>query len=215
MTWSFGNSINDFISNGTEYDLVGMKEKQTKHVFGSINCQDYPSEELIEDEIQIIEQCYERVRYLCSDKPTFFSSLDDEAWSLINTWRHMFFGMNSKHCLAAGFINGLEHDIQIKSTTLLEGGSPCCHIPSRDYDELNCLLKPGGAIIFFAWGVPPSLNQDGAIYLQIETNAFTCTLVDRKSPLTRAETLLGCQCKCIFLEKSISDWWAKYWVLIK
>jgi len=215
IAWSFGNDVSDFISNGTDYDLVGLKTQQSKHVFGSLNCQEIAPEYIIEDEIQIIEQCYERVRRLSSDQSTFFSSLDEEAWGLINNCRHFFSGISSKHCLAAGFINGTDYDIQIKSTTLLEGGSPCCHMPSKDYDEINCLLKPGGAIIFFAWGVPPSLNQDGGIFLHVETNAFVCSLLDRASPLTSVETLAGRQCKCVFLEKSISDWWAKYWVLVK
>lgn len=192
-----------------------MKTKQTKHVFGLINCEDFISDNIIEDEIQIVEDCFERVKFLNSEHSTFFSSLDEEAWGLINSWRQFFFGIKSKHCLVAGFINGTGHDIQVKSTILLEGGSPCCHIPSRDYDELNNLLKPGGAIIFFSWGVPPSLNNEGRIHLFIETNAFTCNLLDRNSPLTSIDVLPGCEQKCIFVEKSISDWWAKYWVLVK
>ena len=155
------------------------------------------------------------MKFLSSETSTYFSSLDEEAWSLINSWRKIFVGIKSKHCLVAGFINGTGHDIQVTSTTLLEGGSPCCQIPSRDYDELNNILKPGGAIILFSWGVPPSLSNEGRIHLAVETNIFTCNLLDRNSPLTSIEVLPGQEDKCIFVEKSISDWWAKYWVLVK
>jgi len=169
----------------------------------------------IEDEIQIVEECYNRVGLLCSNSSTFFSDLDDESWGLINAWRFMYSGLNSKHCLAAGFINGSDMEIQIKATTLHEGGSPCCHIPSKNYDEPNSILKPGSAVLFFAWGVPPSLDQEGRILLEVETNAFVCSFLDRNSPDTKAETIPGHNCECIFLEKSIATWWAKFWVLVK
>ena len=215
-TWTLGNEESDFISTGTEYkNLAGLQKKQSKYVFGSMNCQEFSTDYIIEDEIQIIENCYEKVVSFSSSRSTFFSSLDEEAWGLINGWKKLFSGISSKHCLVAGFVNCTDNDIQIKSTILLEGGSPCCHIPSRDYDELNNLLKPGGAIIFFSWGVPPNLNNEGRIHLRVETNAFVCNLLDRHSPLTSVEMLPGCQDECVFLEKSISGWWAKHWILIK
>lgn len=215
LVWSCDSESNDFIGNVTNFNLAGVKTKQVRHIFGSINFQDTYRNREFEDEIHIVEDCYHRVKLLSSDSSTYFLSLDKEAWKLISSWTRMFSGINVKHCLVAGFINATDDYIQVKSALLHEGGSPCCHIPSRDYDELNNILQPGSAIIFFAWGLPPSLEQEGRIFLEIETNLFVCRLLDKKSPFTRVLGFDGRKRDYIFLEKSVSDWWAKYWILIK
>lgn len=212
---SFDSKIDNFIGNSIMNNLAGVKTTQAQHNFGSINCQDIYRSREFQDEIHIVEDCYSRVKLLSSDRSTFFLSLDEEAWNLVSAWRSMHSGINVKHCLVAGFINARDECIQLKSALLHEGGSPCCHIPSRDYDELNNILTPGSAIIFFAWGLPPNLEQEGRISLEVETNLFLCRLLDKKSPLNRVQKFEGKRCDCIFLEKSVSDWWAKYWILIK
>lgn len=166
-----------------------------------------------DDEIEVIENCFARVQHLGGELPTYLSCLDEESWALVSSWRYLFSGIKSRHCMVAGFINGTGANIQIKSTKLVQGGSPCYNIPTRDYDETNCVLGPGAAIIFFAWGLQPTLKHEGQILMNIETNAFNCYLMNKKSHLTSLEALSGYH--CIFLEKSISEWWTKYWVLVK
>ena len=97
----------------------------------------------------------------------------------------------------------------------MEGGSPCYSIPTSEFDADQGLLHPGGAIIFFGWGVVPSLLQAGNVFMHIETNAFIANLADQKSRDTDAEALPGYQVD--FLEKSYDDagWWAKYWLLLR
>ncbi len=203
--------MNDFISTGTEYNIIGVRARQINHLFGSVNFQDIRSADDTLDNEATIDQCIRRVGYLSGDSSSFLSSLDEEAWGLISSWRYLYSGIHSRRCLVAALINSTGKDIQIKSTLLLEGGSPCCHIPSQGYDKLNGILKPGGAILFFCWGVPPNLSEDGRIFLHVETNVCSCKFSSNISPLTSAEP----RNKCIFLEKSVSDWWAKYWLLIK
>jgi hypothetical protein len=112
-------------------------------------------------------------------------------------------------------INGTGNDIQIKSTKLVEGGSPCYSIPTSEFDPDQGVLRAGGVIIFFGWGVVPSLLQAGNVFMHVETNAFIADLADQKSRDTYAEPLPGYQVG--FLEKSYDDtgWWAKYWLLIQ
>ena len=194
-------------------DILGVKSVQTKHVFGTVNNKEVPFNISSNDEIEVIENCFARVKHLGGELRNYFSSLDEESWALVSSWRYLFSGLNSRHCMVAGFINGAGVNIQIKATKLVQGGSPCYHIPTREYDEANCILAPGAAIIFFAWGSPPSLKYQGQIFMNIETNAFSCNLLNKKNPLTSIKALSGYS--CTFLERSISEWWAKYWVLVK
>lgn len=169
----------------------------------------------IKDEIDVIEQCFARVKRLGSESPSFFVTLDEEAWSLVNSWGQVFSGLSSRRCIAASVINGTDGVIQIKSNKLVEGGSPCYSIQTKEFDAEQGILHPGGAIIFFGWGVVPNLLQAGNVFMNIETNAFVCDLSVHKSRDTHAEALTGYQVG--FLEKSYDEagWWAKYWLLVR
>jgi hypothetical protein len=197
------------------HHIPGIKSRQAKHVFGSCNKTHKRLTSSIKDEIDLIEQCFGRVKRLGSDSKTFFETLDGEAWTLVSCWGQVFSGLSSRRCIAAGIINGTGNDIQIKSTKLVEGGSPCYSIPTREFDPEQGVLHAGGAIIFFGWGVVPSLLQAGNVFMNIETNAFIADLSDTKSRDTYAEAMSGYQIG--FLEKSYDDagWWAKYWLLIR
>ena len=170
---------------------------------------------MTKDVIEVIEQCYGRVKQLGSESPIFFKSIDEEAWILISSWGQVYSGLRKRRRLAVGLINGSGHGIQIKSTMLVEGGSPCYAIPSKEYNQEQDILHPGGAIIFFGWGAEPSLAQAGRVFMKIETSAFMCELSDRKSMATYATPLHGFEVG--FLEKSfdVNDWWAKYWLLVR
>lgn len=197
------------------HHIPGIKSRQANHVFGSCNKTHKHLSSSIKDEIDLIEQCFGRVKRLGSDSKTFFETLDGEAWTLVSCWGQVFSGLSSRRCIAAGIINGTGNDIQIKSTKLVEGGSPCYSIPTREFDPEQGVLHAGGAIIFFGWGVVPSLLQAGNVFMNIETNAFIADLSDKKSRDTYAEAMSGYQIG--FLEKSYDDagWWAKYWLLIR
>lgn len=194
----------------SSHDLPGIKTKQMKHLFGSINTKGKALSVTAKDDIEIIEQCYGRVKKLGSDLPVFFKYLDEEAWTLVSSWGQVY-----RRCVAAGLINGSGHDIQVKSTMLIEGGSPCYAIPSKEYDQEQGLLGPGGALILFGWGISPNLEKRGSVFMNIETSAFVCDLSDRKSRATYVQALSGFQVD--FLEKSYDEngWWAKYWLLVR
>jgi len=186
-------------------------------VFGTVNSNRKPMTLLTKDVIEVIEQCYARVKLLGSEQRTFFQSLDIEAWTLISSWGQVYSGLSSKRCLVAGFINGTGEKIQVKSTMLVEGGSPCYAIPSKEYDQEEDILDPGGAIILFGWGAVPSLAQAGRVFMTIETSAFLCALSDRKSTAKTTFATAFDGFEVGFLEKSFdeNEWWAKYWLLVR
>lgn len=195
--------------------IPGVRAKQTNHIFGSFNNSRKRLPDTIKDEIDLVEQCFARVRMMGSDSSTFFKTLDEEAWSLVSSWGQVFSGLSSRRCIVASIINGTGGPIQIKSTKLLEGGSPCYSIPTKEYDTEQGILHSGGVILFFAWGVGPNLLQAGNVFMHIETNGFICELADHQSRATYAKAMPGYQVG--FLEKSYDDsgWWAKYWILVR
>jgi Vacuolar-sorting-associated 13 protein C-terminal len=195
--------------------IPGIKSSQGKYVFGSCNKDRKRLASTIKDEIDLIEQCFGRVKRVGSEQPKFFVTLDEEAWTLVSCWGQVFSGLSSRRCIAASIINGTGEDIQIKSTKLLEGGSPCYSIPTKEFDADHGVLHAGGVIIFFGWSQQPSLLQQGNVFMHIETNAFTADLAHAKSRDIYAEAFAGYELG--FLEKSFDDhgWWAKYWLLIR
>ncbi|KAG7363354.1 vacuolar-sorting-associated protein 13 C-terminal domain containing protein [Nitzschia inconspicua] len=195
--------------------IPGIKSSQEKYVFGSCNRDRKRLASSIKDEIDLIEQCFGRVKRMGSEQPKFFVTLDEEAWTLVSCWGQVFSGLSSRRCIAASIINGTGGDIQIKSTKLLEGGSPCYSIPTKEFDADHGVLHAGGVIIFFGWSQQPSLLQQGNVFMQIETNAFTADLAHVKCRDIYAEAFAGYELG--FLEKSFDDhgWWAKYWLLIR
>jgi hypothetical protein len=212
---SINSSLHGGLENISKYSIPGIKSLQVNHVFGSCNNTRKRLNSTIKDEIDVIEQCFARVKKLGSGSREFFKTLDEEAWALINSWGQVFSGLSSRRCIAASVINGTGFDIQIKSTKLVEGGSPCYSIPTKEFDAEQGVLHPGGAIIFFGWGVVPNLLQAGNVFMTIETNAFVTDLSDHKGRDTYAEAMPSYQVG--FLEKSYDDsgWWAKYWLLVR
>ncbi|KAL3925552.1 MAG: hypothetical protein SGILL_000326 [Bacillariaceae sp.] len=195
--------------------IPGIKTTQGKYVFGSCNKDRKRLAATIKDEIDLIEQCFGRVKRMGSELPKYFVTLDEEAWTLVSCWGQVFSGLSSRRCIAASVINGTGEDIQIKSTKLLEGGSPCYSIPTKEFDADHGVLHAGGVIIFFGWSQQPSLLQQGNVFMHIETNAFSADLAHNKSRDIYAEAFAGYELG--FLEKSFDDhgWWSKYWLLIR
>ena len=196
-------------------NIPGIKRRQKRYIFGRCNNEHKQLASSVKDEIDLIELCFGRVKRMGSELPNYFKSVDEEAWTLVSGWGQVFTGLSSRRCIAASIINGTGEDIQIKSTKLLEGGSPCYSIPTKEFDPDQGILHAGGIIIFFGWSQQPSLNQPGNVFMHIETNAFTADLAHKKSKDVHAEAFPGYELG--FLEKSYDDhnWWAKYWLLLR
>lgn len=199
---------------GTYYtDLQGIKANQSGHVFGRLNI---PKElDELDDEERIIQSCHDQVSILGSFMPHYFHDLDQEAWILLNSLTQLFSGWSSRRCVVVGLINATNESIQIKSTNMVEGGSPCHVIPTIEYDINNAVLHPGGVLLCVGWGAVPSSMQTGRVMIGIETNSFACSLADSISHTSSVEAVSGY--KVGFLEKSFdeSGWWAKYWMLLQ
>ena len=206
-------------SNPGSYSANGFtsKSEATKlwnnYVLGSKNIRRTRIDQGARDEIEMIELCCYRVRKLNRANDSFLQNLDVEAWTLVDSWSHFVSGLRARRCLVAGVFNGTQSSIQIKNTSLFEGGSPVYSLPSKDYDDDTGRLGPGGALILFSWSWPPNLKNHGNIFLQIESSAFSAGLSQKSSVVSSATPRP--KYKVQFLEKSLDPggWWAKFWLL--
>lgn len=204
------------VNPDSSQDLIpGVRARQSDYVFGSCNNSRKRLDNSVKDEIDLVEQSHCRIRKMDSSSLSYFRTLDEEAWSLVSSFGHLFSGLSSRRCIVASIINGTGNPIQIKSTKLIEGGSLCYSLATKEFDSEQGILRAGGVIVFFGWGVVPNLLQPGSVFMNIETNGFTCDLADQKDNSTRATAMPGYQIG--FLEKSYDDggWWAKYWLLVR
>lgn len=193
------------------HQILGLKSRQTDHIFGS--CNSRKRVYTVKNESDLVEQVQNNVRRVDSSSTKYLKTLDEEAWSLVSTFGNVFAGLNCRRCIVGSIINGTGSLLQVKNTTLMEGGSPCYALATRDYDAEQGLLQTGGVIVFFGWGFVPNLIQPGNAIMRIETNAFVGELSTKRGNATYATAMPGYQVG--FLEKSYDDWWAKYWLLIR
>jgi hypothetical protein len=81
------------------------------------------------------------------------------------------------------------------------------------YDEEARILGPGfGACLIFSYGFRPSPLDLAHVKVRVYSSAFTATFSTRRDR-TSASALGGR--KVSFLEKSETDWWAKYVVSVR
>ena len=195
--------------------IPGMRARQSDYIFGSCNNSRRRLDTAFKDEVELVEQSHNRIQIVDSSSSSYFRALDEEAWSLVSSFGHIFSGLSSRRCVVASIINGTGIPIQLKSTKLVEGGSLCYCLATKEYDTEQGILRAGGVIVFFGWGVVPNLLQSGSVFMNIETNGFTCDLAEQKDRSTRAIAMPSYQVG--FLEKSYDDggWWAKYWLLVR
>jgi hypothetical protein len=74
------------------------------------------------------------------------------------------------------------------------------------------VIMPGGSALIFIWAFSPTPLEHGHLKASISTAAFSATVasVQRDSSCeARGGFTTG------FLEKTVSEWWSKYVILVK
>jgi hypothetical protein len=83
---------------------------------------------------------------------------------------------------------------------------------SIGYDSDSHCIKPGGFVMLFGFGFLPTILDLAHVKLFITTSAFTATVATRKDRTVMDQ--VNQEFSVVFLEKSLSDWWAKYVILV-
>jgi hypothetical protein len=155
---------------------------------------------------------------------TFARFLDERVWQMVSEWRCAHHQLQSSRCLAVLLINQSETPMQILRAEVHEGrnvvtfGVEATSSPkggrtdTRGYDEESrTLLGGGGAAVMFAFGFLPTLMDPSHVKVSIVTSAFNATVSTRPNR-TLCVAVGGYTVG--YLEKSLTDHWAKYVILV-
>jgi hypothetical protein len=108
-------------------------------------------------------------------------------------------------------VNKAEGPLQILKIDVKEGRNVKI-FGSMGYDSESQTIPPGGIALVFAYGFRPSLLDAAHVKLLFHTNFFNCTLTTRYNS-TNIDTMGNCRIQ--FLEKLVTDSFAKYVLLLK
>jgi hypothetical protein len=167
----------------------------------------------------------------------FLKTIDEATWLLINEWKNFYF-LTSVRCCALVILNFSNFPIQILQINVKEG----CHVElfgidtsstSKTLDSNNSgnnnnntlltrcggfdeharvLNANGGACCVFGYGFTPTIVNLQHVKIEIVTTAFSAVFATRKDRTEFRNVMSGFSVG--FVEKTLSDCWGKYVILV-
>ena len=155
----------------------------------------------------------------------FAKFLDERVWQSVSEWRSNHQQLQSSRCLAALIINQSDNPVQILRTEVQEGRNVVIFGVSitstswdpdggvqRGYDEESRTLKGGGsAAVVFAFGFLPTPVDFAHVRVTMITSAFNATVSTRPN---RTSCVAVGGYTAGYLEKTLSDYWSKYVIIV-
>ena len=152
-----------------------------------------------------------------TDRPTdqpysSWQDLDDKVWRFVFEWDCTHTGLQAARCSATVIINKSASPIQIARVQIVHGRNVLLiGSEATGYEMDSRAIWPGGSAVVFLWAFSPSPIEIGHLKANINTAAFSVTIASTQresSCESRGGFTVG------FLEKSVSEWWSKYVILV-
>lgn len=207
--------------SGTSVNAVGSASSGStvQYSFGLANATKPLSERLGDQ--QLLAKAKDRLlRVPCQlpvtsaqDKFVYHKALDHVVWALISDWLSNHDSIiSSSRCCTCLVLNHSNTPVQVKEVELVEGVTVVTLGVNGGYDTNSKVIFPGGgAAVFFAFGGRPSLISKEHVKMKIRTTAFSSMLATRES---RSDCTAQAGFSPAFLEKTRTDWWAKFVISI-
>jgi hypothetical protein len=158
------------------------------------------------------EDVLKRASFYLEQKIGPWSKVDQHIWRLLWEWGCIHSNLSACRCSVTVLINRSDSPIQISRVQLVIGrnvriiGSSAC-----GYEVESRCLMPEGMVVVFICAFPESPLDIGHLKANINTAAFSAVVAS-----TQRESF--CEGKggfsIGFLEKTVSDWWSKYVIVI-
>lgn len=191
-----------------------------EYIFGAANAARVDSDRM--NERQILRRASDMLLERCrvplpvtrpEDRHKYHKLLDQVTWNIICDWNanHDMIISPSRCCLCL-VINHSRSSIQLLRTELREGADLVVFGVGDGYDPAARTLRAhGGAVVVFAKGNRPSLVSKEHVKFDVATTAFEAMMATREN---RSECTPQAGYHAPFLEKSRTDWWAKYVIVV-
>jgi hypothetical protein len=141
-----------------------------------------------------------------------WGGLDDRVWKLVWEWDGIHGGLQASRCCATVLINRSSRPLQVGRVQISQGRNVLM-LGSNEtgFEADSRVIMPGGSVVIFIYAFSPSPIESGHLKSNISTAAFDATVASNQRD-SRVEAKGGFNVG--FLEKSVSDWWSKYVILI-
>ena len=193
-------------NNSKDRIATSPVQEKVQYKYGTINGRDMGR--VTEDEKSILAIGKEMFRNTSTSEP---ARLDECMWRLISAWDKTHNNINTSRCCLTAIINNSDAVLSIISTELREGKDTVV-FGTFGFDFDSRSISPGGCAIIFAYGYCPSLVSKAHVKVDVDSTAFRLTMSTRPDR-TSIDAIGGFYVG--FLEKSLTDWWAKYVIEVK
>lgn len=141
-----------------------------------------------------------------------WAELDRKVWRLLWEWECTHLGMQATRCCATIIINRSVSPVQIVRVRMIHGKNVAIMgSQATGYELESRSVMPEGFVVVFTWAFSPSPIEIGHLKATVYSGGFNVTIAS-----TQRETY--CESKggltVGFLEKTVSEWWCKYVLLI-
>ena len=141
-----------------------------------------------------------------------WQQVDEFIWQLLWNWGCIHAHLASCRCCVTLLINRSESPIQITRVQMMIGRNVILFgSEATGYDRESRLLYPKGYLIVFIMAFPQTPLEIGHLKTLINSAAFTALLASTLRE-SSCEGKAGFQVG--FLEKTVTEWWCKYVIII-
>jgi hypothetical protein len=137
--------------------------------------------------------------------------LDEIIHWLIYQWDIYHAATRISRCCVTIILNRSDNALQILRSDLKTGRQVLIFGPQSYEEDSRSILPGGGFVVVFGCGVTPSFLDSGRVQLHLVTGGFDA-LISSTLQETACRQLNGYSVG--FLEKSSTEWWSKYVILV-
>lgn len=200
------------VKSQARVETVGAKSKEDRYLFGTANYTVIKFKKMTDHELlKSTKQSLQAIcRDLDRDRNDTWRLIDELLWSMVFLWDSNHTGLNAKRCCCALILNESTCAVQIQRSDLRKGHALAV-FGSDNFESETKTILPTGCAVVFAYADSPNLYESGNVLLSIDSTAFEVTLATHKNR-SMAKNKQGFEVS--FIEKSSSEWWSKYVLLV-
>jgi hypothetical protein len=199
--------------------IIQGRGHQREYAFGTANGTKYDNQRMSDQQFRMIAERYFSKIHIQLPIPDesrsdYHHYLDHIVWRTVSDWNYNHdFLINPSRCCACLVINHSKSFVQVLDIELKEGVQVLTFGIGEGYDPNGRIIKPdGGAAVLFGFGRRPSFTSKEHVKYIVHSNAFT-SMVSTRENSSNLNSTPGFN--STFMEKSRTDWWGKFVIIVR